>query len=361
MLRFLARLLAVVLAALFICTTIAVVFLRPVGTRMLEPQTYKDVAREQRVAERLPELAADVIGRAMTAAGRKAERATTATEGDFAGWLEAFSTQDMQRLISAVLPADYVNGQLDGVFDQFFGYMNSEAPKPSVVLSFVDLKQRISGGVLEDEYVKVLQSKPPCADAAGAAALPVGCCPPVDRLPEVRARFREMVLPAVADMPDSVDLLGGLDYVRIPRLLGSVDVPLDQVRLRLQRVASVTRWLWLASAVLLVGVAVFGVRSWRGLLLWWGIPCLIAGVVAAVFALPTATMANWVFRELIAPQLPPEVPVLAVETVLGLVTAMAQVVLSAALKSAAWLALGGLVAVLVSPLFKTKAKPPALG
>jgi hypothetical protein len=36
------------------------------------------------------------------------------------------------------------------------------------------------------------------------------------------------------------------------------------------------------------------------------------------------------------------------------------VVLSAALKTAAWLGLGGLVAVILSPLFKSKPKPPAL-
>ncbi len=355
MLRFLARLLAVVLAALFVCTTVAVVFLRPAGTRMLESQTYKDVAREQRVAERLPELAADIIGRARSVAGQKAERATTAAEGDFAGWLEAFSPQDMQRLIGAVLPADYVNGQLDGVFDQFFGYMNSEAPKLSVVISFVDLKQRMSGGVLEDEYVKVLQAKPACGGEAVAASLPVGCCPPADRLPEVRARFREMVQPAVAELPDSVDLFAARESVQAAKVYRTLDALRSQVR----TLASLARWLWVVSVVLLLGVAVLGVRSLRGLLLWWGVPCLIAGAVAAVFALPTAAMANWVFQVVIAPQLPPEVPVLAVETALGLVTAMAQVVLSAALKSAAWLALGGLVAVLVSPLFKTKAAPPA--
>lgn len=355
MLRFLARLLAVVLAVLFVCTTVAVVFLRPVGTRMLEPQTYKDILRAERVAERLPELAADIIGRAKSAAGQKAERATTAAPGDFAGWLEACPTQDVRRLIVAVLPADYVNGQLDGVFDQFFGYMNSAAPKPAVVLSFVDLKQRISGGVLEDEYVKVLQTKPACAGEAAATDLPVGCCPPPERLPEVRERFREMAQSAVAEMPDSVDLFAAREGTQAEKVYRA----LDALRGKIRTFASLARWLWVVSVVLLIGVAVLGVRSCRGLLLWWGIPCLVAGAVAAVFALPTATTANWVFQVLIAPQLPPEVPVLAIETALSLVTAMAQVVLSAALKSAGWLALGGLGAVLVSPLFKTKAKPAA--
>ena len=77
MLRSLARLLAVVLAALFVCSTVAVVFLRPAGARLLESQTYKDVVRTERIGERFPDLSADLIGRAATGS-KNAERASTA-------------------------------------------------------------------------------------------------------------------------------------------------------------------------------------------------------------------------------------------------------------------------------------------
>ena len=49
MMRFLARFLAVVLAAAFVVATVAVVFVRPFGTRLLAPQAYKDVLREKQV------------------------------------------------------------------------------------------------------------------------------------------------------------------------------------------------------------------------------------------------------------------------------------------------------------------------
>lgn len=345
-----------VLAALFVCSTVAVVFLRPAGARLLESQTYKDVVRTERIGERFPDLSADLIGRAATGS-KNAERASTAGSGDFAGWLQAFSTKDTQTLIAAVLPADYVNGQLDAVIDQFFGYMNSQAPKLSVTLSFVDLKQRLTGGVLEEAYVGVLQGKPPCVGGIAAAELPVGCCPPAERLPEVRARFREMVGPAATEMPDVVDLFAA----RAGAQAAKVYRGMDEFRSKLRTIAVVARWSWLLPVVLLTGVAAAGARSVQGLLLWVGIPCLVAGAMAAVFAIPGAAMANWVFSIVIKPNLPPEVPVLAVEAVLGVVTAVAQVVLSAALKSAVWLGLGGLVAVIVSPLFKTKVKPPPLG
>jgi len=355
MLRFLARFLAVVLAALFVCATIAFVFIRPIGTQMLSPQTYKEVLREQRVAERLPELTAEVLARATAAAGRQGERAA-ASPGDVTGFLQAFSPADMQTLLGALLPADYVRSQMDGAIDQFFSYVHSEQAHPSVVLTLGDLKRRLSGGALEDAYIKVLQAKPPCTGDA-VTALPVDCCPATDRLPEVRAHFREMIDPAASKLPETVDLLA----VSPGAQADSAYPALDQVRNRVRTIAQLARWGWLVPVILLVGVTVFGVRSFRGLLLWWGLPCLIAGAVAAVFALPGAAMGGWVFHNVIAPQLPPEVPVRAVETVFRLVTAVAQVVMGAALKTAGLLAAGGLVAVILSAFFKSRPKPAVAG
>ncbi len=355
MLRFLARFLAAVCAALFVCAAVTAVFLRPIGSQLLAPQVYKDVLREQRVAERFPELAADTLSKAMATAAKGAGQGEA--PGDFAGWLQAFPTKDMQTLIGAALPADYVGGQLEGTVDQFFRYVDSNEERPSVKLSFVELKRRLASGVLEDAYVNLLQGKPACVGAG--AAMPVGCCPPAEALPEVRARFREMVGPAARELPDSADLFAVRDAGQAKLVFQAM----DQVRQRVHLVRAIARWSWVLPALLLLGVTVFAVRSFRGLLLWWGIPCVLAGGLAALLSLPSAALGGWVFRVIIAPQLPAEVPVLAVEAVLGVVTAVAQSVFGPALKAALWLVLGGLVAVVVSLLFRHKAKPqpPALG
>ncbi len=354
MLRFLARFVAVVLAAAFVMATVVAVFVRPLGTRMLAPQTYKDVLREQRVAERFPELAAETITKAVAAANRQTgPEAGGDGAVDFGAFLSGFSPADLQTLIGAVLPADYVRAQTDGAIDQFFGYVNSAAAQPSVVLSFTDLKQRLAGGVLEDAYVQVLQGKPPCGP--DTKALPSACCPPADQLLELRRQFRDMVGPAVQELPDRTDLFA----VRESSQAEAAYAMMAQVRNRARLAATLARWSWVLPAGLLVGVAVFGVRSFRGLLLWWGIPCLLAGGFALVCALPGALLGDWCFRVFVKPALPPEVPVLAVEAVLGVVTSVAGVVLGAALKAGLWLAGGGLAAVVVSFFFKTAPTPPA--
>jgi hypothetical protein len=348
MMRFLARFLAVVLAAAFVVVAVAAVLVRPLGTQLLNPQTYKNVLRETRFAERVPELASEMIAKAAVPAGPKSGGGKM--DADFSGFLSGFEQTDLQILVEAVLPADYVRGQTDGAIDQFLGYMNSEMPRPSVKLSLVDLKRRLSGGVLEDAYVKVLQSKPPCG--AEARWMPTACCPPPEQLPEVRARFREMVAPAATEMPDSVELFAVREGSQAERVFTA----LAQLRSRLRLSVAVARWLWVGAAVLLLGVAAFGVRSLRGLLVWWGVPCLIAGGIALLCTLPGAALGGLFYRVLIEPNLPPEVPAVAVETVFGIATALLQVVLGAALKSALWLGLGGFVAVVLAVFLKPRPK-----
>ncbi|MFT3831256.1 MAG: hypothetical protein QM691_16280 [Opitutaceae bacterium] len=354
MLRFLARFLAVVLAAIFVVFTVCAVFARPLGTQMLDARTYKRVLLEKQLAERLPEVVAETIGKA-AANARKPGAAVERASDDVGSLLGSFSEADLKALIAAALPADYVRAQSEGMLDQFFAYVHSEATRPTVTLSLVDLKQRLSGGVVEDAYIRILQTKPPCRGTL--QSMPTDCCPPVEQLPELRARFRELIGPAVRELPDSVDLFDARGSTRAE----TVYAKLAKVRDRVQVLALVARWSWAVSVLLLLGVAVFAVRSLRGLLLWWGVPCLIAGGLAALFALPGAGAGDWFFRLVIAPSMPPDVPVLAVQTIVGLITALVQVVLGAALKTAAWLALGGLVAVVLAAVVgrRNPATPPS--
>ncbi|HLP09039.1 MAG TPA: hypothetical protein VK178_12805 [Opitutaceae bacterium] len=355
MLRFLARFLAVVLAAVFVVFTVFAVFARPLGTQMLDPQTYKRVLLEKQLAERLPEVVAETIGKAAATAGKPGATVERSSD-DVGSMMGDFSEADLKTLIAAALPADYVRAQSESLLDQFFSYVHSEATRPTVKLSMVDLKQRLSGGVVEDAYIRILQTKPPCSGTL--QSLPTDCCPPAEQLPELRARFREMIGPAVRDMPDSVDLFDDRGSAHAE----TVYAKLAKVRDRVRVLAVVARWSWAVSVLLLVGVAVFAVRSLRGLLLWWGVPCLIAGGFAALFALPGAGAGDWFFQLVIAPSMPPDVPVLAVQTIVGLITALVQVVLGAALKVAVWLALGGLAAIVLAAVVgrRKPATPPSL-
>jgi hypothetical protein len=46
--------------------------------------------------------------------------------------------------------------------------------------------------------------------------------------------------------------------------------------------------------------ALFGVRSWKGLLRWWGIPFLIVDLIGVAGALTTLPLLNWAFATYVA-------------------------------------------------------------
>ncbi len=355
MLRFLARFLAVVAAIAFVMTAVLAVVLHPVGTKMLDPQTYKEVVREEKVAERVPELLADTIATSVEAAkAAKAADQNYHKTGDVLGFLTNFPREDMQELLQAVLPTDYVGAQLEGAIDQAFAYLNTDAAAPSIRFSVVDLKQRLAGGVLEDAYVKMLRRLPPCEGDPGA--LPVTCCPPEERIGEVRNQFRKKVASSVQDLPDSFDVFAQQPSAETQRVF----TMLSEFRNRVQKFALVARWAWLVPAMLLLAIAVFGVRSLRGLLLWWGVPGVLAGMGAMLFAFPgaVAALGEAFFNLVVAPQLPAGSPVLAFEFVFGLISNVAQVMFGSVLKTSLLLLGGGVAAIALSFFFKPKPATP---
>jgi hypothetical protein len=127
---------------------------------------------------------------------------------------------------------------------------------------------------------------------------------------------------------------------------------LAEMRTRLVQLDALVWWSLAVPAALLLLIAVFAVRSFRGWMWWWGIPCLIAGAAGAAVALSAVPAANWISVHLIVPRLPAEAPAAALEALAGVMTAVVQPVMDAALRSAGALAIGGLAAIVLGAIFK---------
>ena len=123
------------------------------------------------------------------------------------------------------------------------------------------------------------------------------------------------------------------------------------------------QWLaWWSPAVpvaLLLLIAIFAVRSFRGWMFWWGIPCLVVGAISAALALPAVSAGKWIFSQFLVPSLPAEVPKAALDAIAGLVMAVMQSVMNAAFHTAGVLAIGGLLAVILGAVIKSRPKPAA--
>ena len=175
-------------------------------------------------------------------------------------------------------------------------------------------------------------------------------------MPRVRQNFRAMMQTAADQIPQSVNLFEKLNGDG-----GAVEANrrLAEMRTRLLQLEWLAWWSPVVPAALLLLIAVCAVRSFRGWMLWWGIPCLITGAVSAIFALPVVPVGKWIFAHFIVPHLPAEFPTATLDALAGLVMAVLQSVMDAALHTAGALAIGGLVALILGAVFKSRPTPVA--
>ncbi len=348
MLRLLARFVAVCCAIAFVFAAIGVVFFHAAGTRFLQASIYKRALAQQHIYERAPALAADLAVHASRYRTRLPEPA--------AGALEAaaqLTPADWERMFGVVAPASYLRAQGEGGLDQLARSFHAETGPISAKFSLTELKERLVGGPAEEAFAAILQTLPPATtvEIQEAGAVPAGRRPPDAMLSQVRGQFREAMRSLADRLPDTVDPFALGPVPGVGRALAALADAQDT----LLAVEQWSRWSPALPAVLLLLIALFGVRSLRGGLLWWGIPCFLAGALAALLALPAVPAARWIFTVVLEPYFPPAAPSAVIEAAFGVITAVVQEIMTAALISAACLGGAGLLCMILAHFCRRKA------
>lgn len=348
MLRFLARFAAVICAFAFVFIAVAGIFFYVAGTRLLQAQIYKDALAKEQFYERFPGIVADTVVH-LAQAGRTAPADSRAQVA--ADLFAQLTPADWDRLIGAIAPASYLRQEIEGGIEQVVAFIHSDAANLSVTISLVELKRHLVGPEAEAAYLALLEAKPPCGarELEDAGGLPVACRPTPEQMPQVRENFRIAMRALVDRMPDQYD-----PFLR-PSANAAVRnemAALIRARERWRRIEAWAAWSPVVPAFLLLLIALFAVRSVRGWLLWWGIPCFFAGAFAAMTAFPVVPVTRLMFSILVEPNLPPQVSAVMLQTVFKLMTAVMQEVFSGVLIVAGSLAGGGLLAMIAARLLR---------
>jgi hypothetical protein len=133
--------------------------------------------------------------------------------------------------------------------------------------------------------LQLIAALPECAAGAvpalSASGLP-DCRPPQDQVDLMKPFVSAALAQAAAAVPDQVDLLDPFQKAGV--------LTFDQYGLPMgpRELLQFGRQLVVFSPLLCLAIlgliALLAVRSWTGLLRWWGVPILIAGAAAAVMA-----------------------------------------------------------------------------
>jgi hypothetical protein len=319
---------AIIFVVLFVTVTPLVLLVFNIELLLLKPDLYKDALLEQGFYERLPILVGGQLVQGMTydpcevdpgMCEGDGQTTSDAEEGGPTAYMAIFDEEDWAYLISSLLPQSWLQAQTEGVIDQVFAYLDGDRDELVLKISMTGFKQNLDDQKKDEIIRKLLEDSPPCTEeelveiaelllGGEEAHVPV-CMSPDELLTPLMGEMDATLSIMLSDVPDEVtftpsgfsgeDEGEGLDMEPIiGQLIG--DNPLAVLRFLRQGFL----FSPLLSLALLALIAIFGIRSFRGLLRWWGIPLLLVGVLVILPVFSAIPIINWTYENLLISRIP---------------------------------------------------------
>ncbi|MBE2213619.1 MAG: hypothetical protein IAE82_07095 [Opitutaceae bacterium] len=354
----LLRFLAVLVAIAFVITTLFVVVMCPwlkVGSRA---ELYKDVLANERIYERMPAL----VGESLRTAAAAREHADGDGEGGAHALSEALrelDAEDWNTLLGAAVPASVLRAEVERGLDAAEQFLHAGVATDAAAISLVEVKRRLAGPPLTEAYAAMLARKPPCTPAQWESSMgvPVSCRPSPDQMAEAIDNFGRIAQAMAGELPDSIPLLDGLERLAGPE--GDF-AQIESTRSTIRQAEAIGHWSPVVPIAMALLIALLAVRTFRGLLLWWGIPCFIAGVIATLVAGGFTGVGIAMMNGFATADLPPDAPVAIVDAILDVVSGLVRALMAPALLGGALLCGGGLAALVLAFVLRPKAVPPPM-
>ncbi len=421
--NFIAKTVAVLFAALFVAATVLVLLLLGIDRALLNAETYKRALAENNVYEQLPELVAeqfsmlesfladpcaanplfcvidgaspelqacltDALGEeAIEEIGSGRRNATDAEldasrpcldqfgqpasssepDGGTGGpptFLSNISPDQWGQVIRLLLPPDELQHMTESALDEVFAYLNGERDTAS--LSLVNLKARLAGETGRDLILLLVSAQPPCTaeeearilagDFGGEGEPQIMCAASGEALDKLFAELQRQLDEAASTIPDEATLIAPPSLTEPSSGEGPFGGPQDPFKM----IRIVIDFSPLVPLALLMFVTIFGVRSAKGWLRWWGIPILVAGLIVLAIGLAVLPLFEWGWPRFAIPKVP---GAFSSSNLVPLGHDLARSVLSDLSKwiviAAALTALAGLAALVGSSFIKSKADQAA--
>jgi hypothetical protein len=364
-----AKTIAALFALAFIATAPPILFLFNAERALFEPQTYKQALVEQEVYRRIPGLAAGQMSQTLSynpcleqPDTCENEEGPADAEGDGPpSYFKNLKPHHWEQLLSDLLTPEWLREQTESVIDQLFAFLDSDEARPVLSISLTDFKSRLMGDEGMQLIKEMMQAQPPCTEdqlfeltqmvlSEAPADQLLMCSPPEALLTEITPRLTETLTEVIGELPDDVNLLQS----RVGQAPSTVEATnATAIGTNLKRL----RWALRLSPLILLAflalIAMFGVRSIKGWLVWWGVPLLSAGILSLGLTFVWPPALNWAIDTYVIGRIPGYYDTQLLGFAMDLVHAIAQQVNESVILGGALLAVAGLLLSLSSFLIRT--------
>ncbi len=326
----LGKFLAAICAVLFVISAVIVLLLFNIERKAFSAETYKQAFEDQRLYERIPAMLASTL------------TAYIAENPNAIPLLKALTVENWQANLTTLLPPEEMKALANNALDSTFDYLNDKTD--SAVISLVPVKTHLAGESGLQVVRQFLNLQPPCTTeqltqmALGLLGGQIALCNPPEEAVGLMAPFIQAQLQAMtALIPDQVAF--------IPGTLSNTP---NDPRLKLNLIRSAIKLTPFIPILFLFGIAIFGIRTLRNWLIWWGWPFLLAGATSALVALVGSPLVGWILQLLIQNQGTILIPPVLAASIGETTGAVARQMLALVVAEGLLLALLGLAMVIAS-------------
>ena len=292
----------------FIFTAVASLFLFNFDQRAFTPETYQLAFARGDFYNKLPAVMAD----ALTSSG--------ADQSGFPRVMQGMGRDAWESFFRALLPPEALRAMGDDVLNSTFAYFNRETD--TVLLNLAPLKASLTSETGVQAVMSLFSALPAC-DLLQIGQMTLNlfsggqielCNPPAELHPLITPIIQGQLQFTAAVLPNQVVIVSA--------------PPQNDPRQRLETARLFMRISPLLPISLLLGILIFGVRSLRGWLNWWGIPLAFTGGFAFVIALLGGPVFGEIFQRILLAQMPTFLPAILSDYAGDLASAMVQTLLS---------------------------------
>lgn len=263
-------------AIFFVISGVLSITLFNVERNTFSSETYKAAFKEQGLYDAAPSIFTDMILLSLD------------DSGQVSLLLSVLDRNELENVISSLMPSDEFETLMNHIFDSFFQFINGDTD--TITISLLPIKQHIVSEGGTQAFMQAMLAQPECS-IEQALQITLGflstgdglifCRPPQEVLGLVTPMIQSQLQVLTSNIPDDLTLSG------------NDQLGLIEFRSRLDKVRAIMKLTVVIPLFMLIGIILFTVRSLDEWLRWWGIPFVITGIISALFALIGAPVVRY--------------------------------------------------------------------